>query len=493
MNTTSDNDRVKQWHHYFEEFRESLRNNDKKAFTRLIDEALSGNHIIRERGMLIDGNEHGRSFSCMDQSTLGLNLLKAGRKWGVTEWVDDGIAAFKVLLTDYEAGGLRLHDAESDTSWYCGITSRNQEAKGGTLNKHLYSTRTFFEAADVMRDLGKMKIAARYEEAGEEGFLKLVEGSQGPTLEDYFVRKDDGKFHLKAWTYYACGDASKDSPYYLKNTEKNGKYHVYEMNLMYAIGHRLENGADTDGDFDFTPFTKKQVASLSALGAYLQVYDEKLKTGGLDQDTPTSFGQFGPTLNGDGDLLHGKVTEWFGGFLYAPPIRGTNGNDTLGGSDLGETIRGRQGSDTLVGKAGPDTLRGGTGPDSLRGGGGDDILIGGLAKDGLIGQKGDDVFLFAHLKDSRPGKKRDIIVDFEPERDVVDLRQIDAREDILGNQVFRYIGPKEFSEKPGELRFKNEILRSDTDGDGTADFEIEISGIMRMSEFGLLALEQNAT
>ncbi len=475
-------DQVKQWHKYLGEFEESLENNDKKAFSRSLDEALSGNHIIHQRDMLIDGNEHGRSFSCMNQSTMGLNLLKAGRKWGVSEWVHNGVSALNVLLRDYEAGGLRLHDADSNTSWYSGITSRSQAAKGGTLNKHLYSTRTFFEAAEVMRALGKMQKAAEYEEAGEEGFLKLVEGSQGPKLKDYFVRKDDGDFHLKAWTYYSCGDASKNNPYYLKNPEKNGSYHIYEMELIYSIGQRLENGADSDDDFNFKPFTKKQVASLGAFGAYLQVFDNKLKTGGLDQDTPTSFGQFGQTQSGNGDLLDSRVTDWFGGFLYASPIRGTNGKDTLHGSDLGETVRGRKGTDTLLGKAGPDTLRGGSGSDSLSGGGGDDRLIGGLGKDKLVGQSGDDVFRFAHLEDSRPGRKRDVIEDFEQGKDIVNLRQIDAREDKPGNQSFEFIGAAMFSGISGELRFRNEILTADTDGDGASDFEVLILDVASMSE-----------
>ena len=123
--------------------------------------------------MLIEGNDHGRAYSSMAQSSMGLALIKAGRKWGVTEWVDDGIAALEVMLTKYGAGGLRLRDADSDTAWYCGQTARHQDDMGGTLNKPLYATRTFFSAAKEMEALGKAKKAAEYKEAGEEGFLKL--------------------------------------------------------------------------------------------------------------------------------------------------------------------------------------------------------------------------------------------------------------------------------------------------------------------------------
>ena len=275
---------VKVWHHFGPELREARKNDDEVAFSRSIDEALGGSHIVRKRDMLIDGNEHGRSYNCMGQSTLGLNLIKGGKKWGVPEWVDDGIACLNVMLVDYEAGGLRLRDNDTETSYYCGKTSRSADHKGGTINKHLYATRTFLGAAEVMRDLGKNKLAAKFEDAGEEGFLKLVRGSHGPKLKDYFVRDEDGDFYLKSWTYYSLSNADKDRPYFLKYTEKNGRYHIFEMELIYAIGQWFEAGADTDGDFYFEPFFKPQVASLSALGAYLQVYDNKLSRGGLEEE-----------------------------------------------------------------------------------------------------------------------------------------------------------------------------------------------------------------
>ena len=305
----ANSNKFKVWHHYMPEFREALENNDKEAFTRSVNKALGADHIVRKGDMLIEGNDHGRAYNSMGQSDMGLALIKAGRKWGVTEWVNDGIAALEVMLTKYEAGGLRLRDADSDTAWYCGQTARHHTDKGGTLNKHLYATRTFFNAAKQMEALGMTGKAAEYKEAGEEGFLKLVKGKQAPQLKDFFVQKDNGDYYFKSWVYYACGDADKERTYFLDQKQKNANYHLFDMKLIHTIGQLV------DDDFKFKPFYKEQLEYVSAFGGMLQVYENKLDMGGLDNNTRTSYGQFTSTLNGSDDALDSSVTDWFGLFL----------------------------------------------------------------------------------------------------------------------------------------------------------------------------------
>ena len=56
-------------------------------------------------------------------------------------------------------------------------------------------------------------------------------------------------------------------------------------------------------------------------------------------------------------------------------LTGTEGNDTLYGSDLGDTISGLGGNDSLYGNDGADVLDGGTGADSMFGGSGDDTFL----------------------------------------------------------------------------------------------------------------------
>jgi hypothetical protein len=465
---------IRPWHHFSKEFREALQSNDKEAFALLVDEALGGDNIIRTDDMLIDGNEHGRSYNCMGQSDMGLALIRAGRMWDVGAWVDDGIAALNVMLTKYGAGGLRLRDAASETAWYCGQTGRLDDDMGGTLNKHLYATRTFFLAAREMERLGDAAMATRYEQAGEEGYLKLVKGRQAAMLQDFFVQAEGEDYHLGSWVYYACNDASKGRGYFLDDSQKNASYHLFDMELISQIGNLA------DDDFDLTPFHKEQLGSISAFGGMLRVYRNKLDSGGLGQDTETARGQFSSTINGADDALDIDVNDWFEQFLFAPPVFGKEEDDRLHGSERGETLKGFEGLDTLMGDGGSDKLRGGRASDILKGGGGRDTLCGGHGSDMIKGQKGDDVFRFGATAESAPGDKRDTIADFERSGDTVDLHAIDAREERSGQQSFDYVGNAPFSGRSGELRFEGGILMADTDGDARSDLEIAILNIDRM-------------
>lgn len=84
-------------------------------------------------------------------------------------------------------------------------------------------------------------------------------------------------------------------------------------------------------------------------------------------------------------------------------IRGTDGDDTLVGSDFYDQILGGEGNDLLFGNAkaddmsggmGDDTLFGGNGKDRLLGRDGQDSLYGGMGADQLFGGEGDDVLFF---------------------------------------------------------------------------------------------------
>ncbi len=83
--------------------------------------------------------------------------------------------------------------------------------------------------------------------------------------------------------------------------------------------------------------------------------------------------------------------------------------------DLGQIVAGTNGSDTLVGTELDDRIEGGVGGDSLSGGAGDDILIDGPGSDTLRGGSGADTFVIG------PDDFTDTIVDFDPARDRLDL------------------------------------------------------------------------
>jgi Ca2+-binding RTX toxin-like protein len=162
-------------------------------------------------------------------------------------------------------------------------------------------------------------------------------------------------------------------------------------------------------------------------------------------------------------------------------INGGNGRDSLHGEGGDDTIYGGGGNDSgsAISPAGGLTsakpgLFGGAGRDYLDGGSGDDLLDGGGGKDTLIGGSGKDVFDFNSLAESKVSHP-DVIKDFEP-GDTIDLKGIDAKSGG-GNQAFTFIGKQGFHGVKGELRFKNEMLSGDTDGDGQANFQIKVQGV----------------
>lgn len=173
----------------------------------------------------------------------------------------------------------------------------------------------------------------------------------------------------------------------------------------------------------------------------------------------------------DLDLSNGANS--YTGTSFADRISGRGGNDTIEGLGGNDTITGDLGNDRLLGGAGNDRLSGGAGADRLIGGAGRDILSGG-AGDGAA-----DVFVFASAAESRPGATaRDVIQNFVSGRDDIDLTGIDANTQRAGNQAFTFNGT---TAKANAVWFadigSDLVLRGDINGDGRADFEIQLTGI----------------
>ncbi|MEM7506457.1 MAG: hypothetical protein AAF415_06905 [Pseudomonadota bacterium] len=148
--------------------------------------------------------------------------------------------------------------------------------------------------------------------------------------------------------------------------------------------------------------------------------------------------------------------------------------DVLFGDQRDNIVSGNQGSDRVQGRAGDDTLDGGVGFDKLYGNAGADVMTGG---------GGNDRFIYFQFSDSRVGVgNRDVITDFNA-GDRIELSRLDADETQNFNQAFDFIGTAQFT-AAGQLRFfqsvgqDRTILLADSDGDGAADFQIELSGLV---------------
>lgn len=163
-----------------------------------------------------------------------------------------------------------------------------------------------------------------------------------------------------------------------------------------------------------------------------------------------------------------------------------------------EDIIGGAFADNLRGDSGSNYLRGGGVSDRLYGRGGDDILDGGTGADALYGNMGADTmtggsgagrrdrFIYFDIDESGVGAgNRDTITDFVAGEDRIEISRFDADTTQGGNQGFDFIGAAGFSGTAGELGYvqagANTIVQADVNGDGLADFEIELSGLLMLS------------
>jgi Ca2+-binding RTX toxin-like protein len=128
------------------------------------------------------------------------------------------------------------------------------------------------------------------------------------------------------------------------------------------------------------------------------------------------------------------------------------------------------------GTAKNDVIIGNIGPDVLRGHGGDDRMDGGLGKDTMIGGPGRDTFAFNSATETGTTTP-DVITDFNLGKDKIDVSN------MLPSQ-FSFIGNQAFHATAGELRYEvtqtGILVQGDLDGNGAADFAIELQGISRI-------------
>jgi serralysin len=166
------------------------------------------------------------------------------------------------------------------------------------------------------------------------------------------------------------------------------------------------------------------------------------------------------------------LNDFLAGTVLADEMYGFAGNDVLRGGAGNDYLDGGTGDDGLYGGSGNDMLKGGGGADLLSGNDGKDVLIGGSGADLLFGGTGADSFKYMSIADStllNPDK----IADFSSaDGDKIDLSAIDANTLTAANDPFTYVAA--FSGVAGELQFVAGFVEGDVNGDGVADFRIEV-------------------
>ena len=193
----------------------------------------------------------------------------------------------------------------------------------------------------------------------------------------------------------------------------------------------------------------------SGADTFKDVRGNNVFNGGADRDTVDYSDFFGGRVRVDlaagTAIREDKINVANGGFYFV-----TDGGDTLASI---ENIDGSNGDDILKGNDSTNFIQGGRGNDAL------------------TGRGGVDYFVFA---DNDVNFGRDTIMDFDF-LDQIDLRQVDARTDVGGNQSFAGF-VNNFTGQSGELILRvftdRATLFGDTDGDGSQDFSFQINGDM---------------
>jgi Ca2+-binding RTX toxin-like protein len=228
-------------------------------------------------------------------------------------------------------------------------------------------------------------------------------------------------------------------------------------NLQFGASDTVNGGAGID--------------QLGLRGNYTIVFGANQIVGieniGLVSAQDTRFGALGSTYNynltmNDSNLASGVLMTVDGAALRNGETLTFNGSAETNGLFR---IFGGQGNDTITTGSGNDIIQGGKGADTMTGG------------------AGADSFRYVSALDSTTGSM-DHILDFASGTDKIDLSRIDANPFEPGDQAFTFIGSSTFTgagplSGMGELRAYEAsgtwFVEGDIDGDGNADFTIEVT------------------
>lgn len=212
--------------------------------------------------------------------------------------------------------------------------------------------------------------------------------------------------------------------------------------------------------------------------------------------------------SGNDRLVGGTGNDYLDGGGGTDRMEGGSGNDTYVLSNSKDKVIDSGGVDTIrttvtftlasnlehlvligsgringTGNAKANHITGNNNKNTLKGLDGNDTLHGGKGRDTLWGGGGRDTFDYDLLSDTgKSSATRDRINDFKHGLDTIDLAGIDANGSGSGNGKFTFLSGKgaHFTHHRGELHYlwsgSNTLVEGDTNGDGRADFQIEIAG-----------------
>ncbi len=222
-------------------------------------------------------------------------------------------------------------------------------------------------------------------------------------------------------------------------------------------------GSDTvDGGDDDDLIYGSSGADMLSGGLGFDVLSYATSTSRIILDLNNSAVNFGDAV---GDVVDGF--EEYHASDFTDQLRGDAGDNVFFGGGVTDRLYGRAGDDSLNGEAGADAIYGNLGADEMTGG--DDTAR--------------DRFIYFQMSESGVGAgNRDVITDFGSGEDRIEISRFDADITQGFKQRFDFVGDAAFSNTAGELRYEqtggSTIVQADVNGDGIADFEIELLGQM---------------
>ncbi|WP_422040368.1 M10 family metallopeptidase C-terminal domain-containing protein [Roseibium sp.] len=228
------------------------------------------------------------------------------------------------------------------------------------------------------------------------------------------------------------------------------------VDAPYAAAWPVVGLIDANGDGQMDVLYNKAGTS----SYYAHYFNGTARIGGGFTTNTSVLAAALPPGNAGTDLVQASISYTLTSGVENLTLTGSSAIDGTG-NELDNILLGNSGANVLSGKAGADTMTGGGSTDTF------------AFADGDSGTAVDD---------------RDLITDFVSGTDLLDLTAMDAEDGTSGNQAFRFLGTAALDGDAGALRFAYDAVRNittlegDTDGDGTADFAIDLSGNITLSE-----------
>jgi len=183
----------------------------------------------------------------------------------------------------------------------------------------------------------------------------------------------------------------------------------------------------------------------------------------------------GPTLDAQPSPDAAAAPEFSPVLLTNFPniVYGSSSADVMVATAQNSYLNGRSGNDTLQGDVGNDMLVGGNGNDTIIGGAGDDLIAGEVGHDVLTGGAGRDGFYYV----TADPFYNDVITDFEAGKDFVSI-DIAVHNANGADATWTWIGTNSFDGAvKGQVRFVNQLLQVDLDGNTYADINVLLPGV----------------